>query len=57
MHPTPKAGQTGDVHSIQPMGSMFEQSLLLCLDGVVMGVMDRMGLTAETMFTRHANLE
>lgn len=55
--PTPKANVQSGFVSIQPMGSLFEQCLLLCLDELIMEIMDKMGLTAETMFTRHANLE
>ena len=43
--------------SIQPMGSLFEQSLLLLLDIVILRLMDRAGQDSATMFTRHANLE
>ena len=55
--PTPKAAMTGDFHSIQPMGSLFEQSLLLCLDAVVLRLMERRGDDSDAMFIRHANLE
>jgi 6-phospho-3-hexuloisomerase len=54
---TPKA--QGDAHyaSVQPMGSLFEQSLLIVLDIIVMRVMERMSFDSTTMFERHANLE
>jgi len=39
------------------MGSLFEQSLLVVLDAVVLALMDRRGEGPETMFARHANLE
>ena len=55
--PSPKvAGDTG-ARSAQPMGSLFEQSLLLILDAMVLMLMEKMGETAETMFARHAVLE
>lgn len=41
----------------QPMGSLFEQSLLLVLDVTVLLLMERLGLSGEAMFLRHANLE
>jgi 6-phospho-3-hexuloisomerase len=41
----------------QPMGSLFEQALLLYLDGViVLRLMERLGLTAEDMERVHSNL-
>lgn len=55
--PTPKSSQKQDAVSIQPMGSLFEQSLLITLDGVVLLLMAETGVSAEEMFARHANLE
>lgn len=43
--------------SIQPMGSLFEQSLLLFYDAVILRFMDKKGLKSGTMYGRHANLE
>lgn len=43
--------------SIQPMGSLFEQSLLLFYDAVILRIMDKKGLKSNTMYGRHANLE
>lgn len=43
--------------SIQPMGSLFEQSLLLFYDAVILKFMDKKGLESGTMYGRHANLE
>lgn len=43
--------------SIQPMGSLFEQSLLLFYDAVILRFMDQKGLNSDTMYGRHANLE
>ncbi|WP_274653198.1 6-phospho-3-hexuloisomerase [Paenibacillus humicola] len=43
--------------SIQPMGSLFEQALLLLLDGVVLRLMELKGVAAPDMAARHANLE
>ena len=45
------------VTSIQPMVSLFEQSLLICLDFIIRILMDKTGITGEEMFKRHANLE
>ena len=55
--PSPKALKEGDLKSVQPMGNLFEQSLLLFLDILVMLMMDKQGLTGSEMFKRHANLE
>jgi 6-phospho-3-hexuloisomerase len=59
--PSPKAALPADGRSprasIQPMGSLFEQALLLLLDIVVMRMAATRGLPAEQMFARHANLE
>ena len=55
--PSPKSAKQGQIHSIQPEGSLFEQSLLLFLDLTVIQLMKKHGQTTETMFGRHANLE
>lgn len=55
--PTPKIEQDTGFKSIQPMGSLFEQSLLLTLDACVLLLMDNMSKDSATMFKRHANLE
>jgi 6-phospho-3-hexuloisomerase len=43
--------------SVQPMGSLFEQSLLLVLDAMILRIMAAMKLDGPAMFGRHANLE
>ena len=43
--------------SIQPMGSLFEQSLHLFNDAVILSYMEKKGLNSEIMYGRHANLE
>jgi len=55
--PTPKVDINTGFKSIQPMGSLFEQSLLLFLDSIVLRLMGRMDNNSATMFTKHANLE
>ena len=55
--PSPKSAKEGDIKSIQPMGSLFEQSLGLFLDISIIMLMDKKGLDSDTMFGRHANLE
>ena len=56
--PSPKA-QTGESSSvsIQPMGSLFEQSLLVLLDSMVLLLMDKENFSSDEMFASHANLE
>lgn len=55
--PSPKARQQGAITSVQPMGSLFEQSLLLVGDGLILLLMQRLNTNSATMFQRHANLE
>lgn len=43
--------------SLQPGRAAFEQALLVLLDAVVMRLMAKLGETADTMLSRHANLE
>lgn len=43
--------------SIQPLGTLFEQALGVVCDALVVGVMDRLGATADNMRARHANIE
>ena len=55
--PTPKSREDGGATSIQPMGSLFEQCLLIVLDIIILLLMERKQDRAERMFDRHANLE
>jgi 6-phospho-3-hexuloisomerase len=55
--PSPKNASPGAPTSIQPMGSLFEQALGLLLDALIVQLMGEMGVDAEAMFARHANLE
>lgn len=55
--PSPKAAGGGASQSVQPMGSLFEQSMFVLFDVVVMLLMARTGITSDQMFTRHANIE
>lgn len=43
--------------SMQPMGTLFEQSLLIICDTIILGLMSRTGVSASQMRERHANLE
>ena len=55
--PSPKVNRDLGFCSVQPMGSLFEQSLLLTLDAIILLLMEKTGKTPESMFNRHANLE
>lgn len=55
--PTPKIMEDTGPLSIQPMGSLFEQGLLLTLDAFIVLLMNRHGTHTDGMFTRHANME
>lgn len=56
--PSPKAPEAGSsTTSIQPLGSLFEQSLFVLLDCLVFTLMTQLDLSGDEMFTRHANLE
>jgi 6-phospho-3-hexuloisomerase len=56
--PAPTKGETSEeMGSRQPAGSLFEQAALLLMEAVVMVLMDRLHLTADTLARRHANIE
>lgn len=55
--PTSKSEVDLGYQSIQPMGSLFEQSLLIFLDYCIVLLMNEKHITSEEMFLRHANLE
>ena len=55
--PSPKSAKEGDIKSIQPMGSLFEQSEGLFMDIAIMMLMERNHMDSDTMFGRHANME
>lgn len=54
---TPKAGNPPNPQSIQPMASLFEQSLSLILDALILMLISKLNMDSEAMFNRHANLE
>lgn len=43
--------------SLQPMGSLFEQALLILCDSLILKLMQWTGVDAAQMLERHANLE
>lgn len=54
---TLEAGGNGGVVSQQPMKTLFEQSVFVLLESVVLCIMHRTGQGAGDMAKRHANLE
>lgn len=54
---SPKDKADGEYKTIQPMASLFEQTLLLFFDSVILKLMEKKGIESGTMFGRHANLE
>ncbi|MGM9947497.1 6-phospho-3-hexuloisomerase [Floccifex sp.] len=55
--PSPKSAKQGDIKSIQPMGSLFEQSEGIFMDISIMMLMEKRHMDSDTMFGRHANME
>ncbi|AQQ52029.1 6-phospho-3-hexuloisomerase [Planococcus lenghuensis] len=55
--PAQAKGENTSGKSVQPMGSLFEQALLLIYDAVVMRLMEKKETSSGTMYGRHANLE
>ncbi|WP_144697950.1 6-phospho-3-hexuloisomerase [Fictibacillus phosphorivorans] len=47
----------GDFKTIQPMGSLFEQTMLLIYDAIILRFMEKKGLDSNKMYGKHANLE
>lgn len=54
---SPKDKSEGDYVTIQPMASLFEQTLLLFYDAIILRFMEKKGLISENMYGNHANLE
>jgi 6-phospho-3-hexuloisomerase len=50
-------GASEEIKSIQPMASLLEQALFLFTDIVVMLLMERKGVSVESMQESHTNLE
>lgn len=55
-------GSTKDQHehalvTVQPMASLFEQTMLIVLDSIILRLMEVSELQSDQMFSLHANLE
>ena len=55
--PVRESHEEGAVDTIQPMASLFEQSLLLLLETIVLILKERLQRDERTMMARHSNLE
>ncbi len=47
----------GNAASVQPMGTLFEQTMLVITDVLVLYLMERLSILESDMKNRHANLE
>ncbi|MBI3273301.1 MAG: SIS domain-containing protein [Planctomycetes bacterium] len=54
---TPGANGKGLVRTIQPQRTLFEQTLLLYLDSLILSLRDRLGVKEQEMRRRHKNIE
>jgi 6-phospho-3-hexuloisomerase len=54
---SPKDQESGSYSTIQPMASLFEQTLLVFYDAIILRMMEKTGQTTKQMFGKHANLE
>ena len=54
---SPKDQTESEYKTIQPMGSLFEQTLLLFYDAMILRFMEKKGLDTDKMYGKHANLE
>ena len=54
---SPKDQSESDYKTIQPMGSLFEQTMLLFYDALILRFMEKKGLDSAKMYGKHANLE
>jgi len=50
-------GREGEIPSIQPMAALFEQTIFVFEDILIMLLMERLKVTAEQMAKRHTNLD
>jgi 6-phospho-3-hexuloisomerase len=55
--PAPSLDQQSERSSIQPMGTLFEQTLLILSDILILRLMKRLNVSVDEMRQRHANLE
>ncbi|MFP3155645.1 6-phospho-3-hexuloisomerase [Lachnospiraceae bacterium ZAX-1] len=54
---TPKSNLENSFTSFQPMGNLFEQLSWLVYDSIIIMLKEKLDISSEEMFSRHANLE
>jgi len=47
----------GIYEPLAPLGTLFEDTTLIFLDGIIVELMNRLGVTEEELMNRHANIE
>lgn len=52
-----KSEENAEPKSTQPMGSLFEQALLILYDGIILEIIEEKGFNSKLMYNKHANLE
>lgn len=55
--PGPSRGEWGEQSSIQPLGTVFEQSLFIFFDAVVLKYMEKFQISEDVLKSGHCNLE
>lgn len=55
--PKDRGSEEENFMTIQPMASLFEQTMLIYYDAVILHMMEKTGQTTMRMFGNHANLE
>lgn len=50
-------GREGEIPSIQPMATLFEQTIFILEDIIVLLLMEKLNITPEEMAKRHTNLD
>jgi 6-phospho-3-hexuloisomerase len=55
--PTSIAKTSSGFATIQPGGTLFEQTMLVAFDAMFLWLMEKLGKSADGIFIRHANLE
>ncbi|MGI6326741.1 MAG: 6-phospho-3-hexuloisomerase [Saccharofermentanales bacterium] len=50
-------GKDGEIASIQPMAALFEQTVFVLEDIIIMMLMEKKNITADQMAKRHTNLD
>lgn len=53
----PAQSKVSETTTLQPMGSLFEQTSLFLYDSIIMNLMNKNGETNQSMSKRHADLE